>query len=108
MFGSTPKYAQNVLIKDGSIGLSSHHGIHGQNNEGVTIDNVHVHSFETHGIEMSGFSNLNLNNVEIGPSSVQAFLTGEYGFARWTLQRLERLQTDANPTKQQELDEVFP
>ena len=45
--GSHPQYASDVVIKDDSIGLSSHHGIHGHNNDDVTIPNVHVHSFET-------------------------------------------------------------
>ena len=75
-FGSDPQYANNVVIKNGVIGLSSHHGIHGQGNDGVTIENVHVHSFETHGVQMSDFRNLKMSNVEIGPSSTVAFLTG--------------------------------
>merc|ERR1719283_457884 len=82
MFGAHPQYASNVLIKDGSIGLSSHHGIHGQNNDDVTILNVHVHSFETHGIEMS-----------------------EYGNARFTLQKLERLRDSVDTAL---MEDVFP
>ena len=75
-FGMNPKYANNVVIKDGSIGLSSHHGVHGHFNRNVTIQNVHVHSFETHGVQMSYFKNLNIENVEIGPSSTIAYLKG--------------------------------
>ena len=48
IYGTSPIYPSNVVIRDGSIGLSSHHGIHGQNNNKITIENVHIHSFETH------------------------------------------------------------
>ena len=75
-FGTSPVFANNVVIKDGSIGLSSHHGIHGHSNDRVTVSNVHVHSFETHGVQMSDFRNLKMDNVEIGPSSTIAFLNG--------------------------------
>ena len=75
-FGSEPVYASSVVIKDGAIGLSSHHGIHGHFNDDITIENVHIFDFETHGIEMSQFSNLKMRNIEIGPSSTVAFLNG--------------------------------
>ena len=75
-FGMTPKYANNVHIKNGDIGLSSHHGIHGHFNHNVTITDVHVYGFETHGIQMSYFKDLTIENVEIGPSSTVAYLKG--------------------------------
>ena len=96
IFGTDPKYATNTIIKNGKIGLSSHHGIHGQGNENILIENVHVYNFETHGIQFSAFNNIKLKNVEIGPSSNIAYLTGEYGYARFTLQRLERIKNDPN------------
>jgi len=104
-FGAEPVFASNVVIKDGSIGLSSHHGIHGHSNEHVTIENVHIHSFETHGVQMSHFHGLKMTDVEIGPSSTTAFLKAEYGFARWTLQRLTRI---ANDEEQAVNTDAFP
>merc|ERR1719242_1631775 len=92
MFGSNPQYATNVVIKNGNVGLSSHHGIHGHHNRDITIENVHVYDFESHGIQMSHFMNLNMKNVEIGPSSTRAYLKGEYAYARWILQKLERIR----------------
>ena len=100
-FGMDPKYASNVVIRDGSIGRSSHHGIHGHNNADVTIENVHIHSFETHGVQMSYFEGLKMKNVEIGPSSKMAYLKGEYGYARWTVASLERIE-------ESEYNDIFP
>ena len=75
-FGMEPKYANNVVIKNGNIGLSSHHGIHGHYNKDVVIEDVHIYDFETHGVQMSYFENLTMKNVEIGPSSTVAYLKG--------------------------------
>ena len=91
-FGMEPKYANNVVIKNGNIGLSSHHGIHGHYNKDVVIEDVHIYDFETHGVQMSYFENLKMKNVEIGPSSTVAYLSGEYGYARWTVASLERIR----------------
>merc|ERR1719447_843036 len=91
-FGFDPKFANNVVIKNGNIGLSSHHGIHGHYNKDVVIEDVHIYDFETHGVQMSYFENLKMKNVEIGPSSTIAYLKGEYAYARWTVQALERIQ----------------
>ena len=76
VFGSSPVFASNVVIRNGNIGLSSHHGIHGHYNKDVVIENVHIYDFETHGVQMSYFENLKMSNVEIGPSSNVAYLKG--------------------------------
>ena len=102
IFGTNPVYANNVVIRNGNVGLSSHHGIHGHGNTGVLIEDVHVYDFETHGIQLSAFEGVTLRNVEIGPSSSIAYLNGEYGYARFTLQRLERIAQSGN------MNDVFP
>ena len=97
IFGANPKFPNNIIIKNGIVGLSSHHGVHGQGNQNVLIQNVHVRDFETHGIELSAFKDVVLRNVNIGPSSNIAYLNGEYTYARFTIQRLDRIKKD--PTK---------
>ena len=78
IFGTDPQFASNVVIKNGKIGLSSHFGIHGQGNINILIENIHVHSFETHGIEMSAFTDITIRDVDIGPASDIAYLKGIY------------------------------
>ena len=87
-FGSDPKSASNVVIRDGTIGLSSHFGIHGNYNSKVVIEDVVVKGFEVHGIQLNGFDDVSIRNVEVGPSSTIAYLTGEYGHMRYILDRL--------------------
>ena len=38
--------ATNVIIKNGKLGRSSHHAIHGNNNVGVTLSNLDISDFE--------------------------------------------------------------
>ena len=54
----------------------------------VRIEDVHVHSFETHCIEMSYFSELMMRDLEIRlvDGGSVAFLSGEYDYARWLLE----------------------
>ena len=91
MFGAEPHFATNVVIKNGIIGLSSHHGIHGNNNGGITIHDVKVKNFQTHGIQLNGFEQLNMKNVDIGPSSQRVYLNGNYGQLRLLLPKMAKI-----------------
>ena len=42
--------AQNVQIKNGTLGLTSHHGIHGNLAKNITIENLHIKDFEVGGL----------------------------------------------------------
>ena len=90
-FGSHPQYASNVLSKDGSIGLLSHHGLHGHNNDSVMIRNVHVHGFEATGIEKSELINMKLWSVELEASAKRAFLKADWLKSTRDALRFERV-----------------
>lgn len=60
--------ANNFKIRDGILGLSSHSGIHGNDNNNVKIINVHVRDFETTGVQLNGASNVYMERVEVGPA----------------------------------------
>ena len=95
-FGSDPKFAQNVVIKDGTIGLTSHHGIHGNYNKNLQLLNLKVQRFETHGIQLNGFENVEISNVDVGPTSTRVYLRAEYGHMRMVLPRLRKI-AEENP-----------
>merc|ERR1712129_555811 len=59
-FGATPTFAKHIIIKNGILGQSSHHNIHGHYNHDVTVENVHCRDFETHGIQFNGFDGITL------------------------------------------------
>jgi len=94
-FGSDPIYPSRVTIKNGVLGLSSHHAIHGNWNHDIVVQDVHVKDFQTHGIQFNGFTNLDIINCEIGPSSDMAYLNGNYGHLRLILPILENVAEQA-------------
>ena len=90
-FGANPVFANNVEIKNGKLGLTSHHGIHGNGNKYVNIHDIEIFNFETHGIQLNGFENIILKDIEIHDSSQIAYLRAEYGHARQILPRIKLL-----------------
>ncbi len=62
-FGSGITSAKNVVIKNGTIGLSAHHGIHGNGNENITVQNVDFVGYEVGAIALNGVDGLTVTNV---------------------------------------------
>jgi len=91
LFGTDPVFATDVTIRNGVIGLSAHHGIHGNNNERVVIEDIIVRDFQTHGIQLNGFDDVVLRNTEIGPSVERAYLNGNYGQFRLLLPTFHKI-----------------
>ena len=55
---------------------------------------MHVHSFQTHGVQLNGFHGLIIKDTEIGPSSERAFLNGNYGQMRLLLPTMAKIAMD--------------
>mmetsp|Transcript_26979 Transcript_26979/g.44251 ORF Transcript_26979/g.44251 Transcript_26979/m.44251 type:complete len:991 (-) Transcript_26979:547-3519(-) len=95
-FGPYMTYANNVEIKNGIIGLSSHHGIHANGFNNLYIHDVTVQHFEVAGMAMNGFIGLKIENCEIGPVFTHVPVLGVYTQARIMLPRLRKVAED-NP-----------
>jgi len=98
-FGSDPVFPARVTIKNGVLGLSSHHAIHGNWNEDIVIENVRAMNFQTHGIQLNGFTGLTVRNVEIGPSVDIAYLNGNYAHMRLIMPTLKKVAEDSDTQK---------
>ncbi len=61
-FGTEIDSAKNVTIRNGTIGRSSHHGIHGNGNERVTISNVDFDGYEVGAVALNGVDGLRIEN----------------------------------------------
>jgi len=61
-FGTEIDSAKNVTIRNGTIGRSSHHGIHGNANEHVTIKNVNFDGYEVGAVALNGVDGLRIEN----------------------------------------------
>eukprot|EP01083_Nonionella_stella_P034077 93279_1 len=83
------KYPENIVIKNGVLGLTSHHGIHGNNNRNVEIKAMKIIDFEVAGISMNGFHGLRIEDVQVGPNYQQIPVTPQYAHGRFMLQRLQ-------------------
>lgn len=62
-FGDEIDPAKNVTILNGTLGLSAHHGIHGNGNENVTVANVDFVDYEVGAIALNGVDGLTVTNV---------------------------------------------
>ena len=90
-FGPYLKAASNVVIKNGIIGLASHHGVHGNDASEVTLQNLRVYDFDVAGIQLNGFNGANIVDCDIGPSASNIPVTGRYLHARVLLRRYAHL-----------------
>jgi len=95
-FGAFLTTTKNVLIKNGVLGLSSHHGIHGNGASDIVIEDLTIKDFEVAGIALNGFTNVVIQNVEVGPSYKESPVLGVYTQARLMLPRLRKVIED-NP-----------
>jgi hypothetical protein len=82
-FGSTIQFPNKVLVHNGTLALSSHHGIHGNKMENVVIYNVDFKDFEVAGIALNGTNNSIINNVNILGTSTNIKVLSTYSSARF-------------------------
>ena len=80
---NTFKSAKNILIRNGILGKSSHHGIHGNANNNIIINNLEITDFEVAGIALNGTNLGILNNINIHDSSKNVPVLATYSAARF-------------------------
>lgn len=59
---------KNVVIKNGKMGKTSHHAIHGNDASYVVIKDLIMYDFEVAGVHFNGGSHITIENCVIGPS----------------------------------------
>lgn len=64
----TGSSASRTIISGGTLGLSSHAGIHGNGNTDVVVEDVFVNNFEVAGIQFNGGDNVAIVASTVGPS----------------------------------------
>ena len=62
-FGSKIKRADNCIIKDGVLGRSSHHSIHGNLASNIIIKNITAYDYEVGIIGLNGVRNIYIDHV---------------------------------------------
>ena len=64
-FGNIFSNCNNIIIKNGTLGLSSHHGIHGNNSTNLIFENLKIIDYEVGGISLNGCSNIVSEHIEL-------------------------------------------
>ena len=81
----------DVLITNGKIGFSSHHGIHGNNCTNLILDNLTIYDFEVCGIALNGSQNAILNNITIRDNLQKVPLNATYSQTRFLRKHLKNI-----------------
>ena len=85
-FGTLIACAQKIIIANGSLGLSSHHGLHGNNNKKVLLEHLDINDFEIAGIALNGSDGLIVKQVNIGPNRQDVPVLATYSAGRFAVQ----------------------
>ena len=101
-FGPDPVVVNNIEIRNGILGRTSHFAIHGNFPTSIKFEDLKIEGFVTHGLQLNGWENLEMNNIDVGPSSEIEYLKGDYGHARILAQRLERIEDELLGTDESE------
>lgn len=91
-FGGFLKAAKNVTIKNGTIGLSSHHGIHGNNNWNVLLEDIVFENFEVGACALNRVKNLMVVNCRIRKSRTDVPVLGIFSAGRFLRPYLNALE----------------
>jgi len=96
-FGTTVSYANYCKIMNGTIGLTSHHSIHGNNNNNIIISNVTMNNFEVAGIGLNDGDNIIIENCTIGPSFNDVPIKGHFAYVVNAERKLKEIKgSDSN------------
>lgn len=115
-FGAVLRSAKNCMIKNGKIGLSSHHGIHGNDCDEVLLHNLQFEDFEVAAISLNGCNGLYMKNVNALKSNDDVPVLGTYSAARFVERFVKMVQAmtlstteldDAMGTLKADMEEAF-
>jgi len=101
-FGNSIKSAEMVKICNGTIGLSSHHGIHGNDNTNVVLEDLNIQNYEQAGIALNGAVNVGIINVQVGKNSRNVFVNSRYSQGRAMRTKLKAYIAHLQATRQRE------
>ena len=96
-FGATIQSATNLTIENGTIGRSSHHGIHGNGNRNVQIKNVDFVDFEVAALALNGVEGLEVVN-STARNREDVPVIGTFSNARFIAPYLDWLVMTGSPT----------
>lgn len=97
-FGNVLKSAKNTLIKNGTLGLSSHHGIHGNDCDQIMLYNLQILNFEVAAVSLNGSNHLYMKNVNAVQNRKDVPVLATYSQSRFVKRFVKMLQSMASST----------
>lgn len=103
-FGDYVVAANHVVIRNGRLGRSAHHGIHGNGNSDITLENLIIEDFEVAGVSCNAIRQLSMHRVTIERSRADVPVNGRFSAAINLLRLVdinlgEKAATDFLPLK---------
>ena len=83
------KSACRVVVKNGCLGFSSHHGIHGNGASKVLIEDLRIKEFTVSPISLNGGHDIVIRKIKAGPNRHNVPVLGTYSAANFTVQLAE-------------------
>ena len=106
-FGDELVSASRTIIRNGTIGLTSHYGIHGNNNSYIYVEHVNFIDFEVGAIAINKCDNLSIQNCVIDGSNFEMPLESAFSHAVFANQFLDRTLAVNCPSQTSEQVEIY-
>ena len=85
-----------VVVRNGLLGLSSHHGIHGVGCSDVLIENLRISNFEIAGIHLNGATRVLVRETSVGPTRRDVPVNAMYSNAKFALPHITALKAETS------------
>jgi len=98
------KYAHNVIIKNGTLGRSSHHGIHGNNNSNIQMYDMTIKDWEVASIGLNALQSGVIKNCTVSGIEHDVPFTGLFADMNMALIQLQLLKNEGDMGAQGYID----
>ena len=88
---------KNILIHNGSIGLSAHSAIHGNGPQNVVVKNITCYDYEQAGIQINGGEAIYLKNIQLERNSRDSLVRATYSQGKFIRSFLRRIVAAGDP-----------
>lgn len=82
-FGDVLDSASEVIVSNGTIGLSSHHGVHGNNNINILFQSLVFRDYEVAAISLNGSKDVVLDQVKLLGNDIKVPVLGTFSSLRF-------------------------
>ena len=86
--------ASRVLVTGGTLGVSSHHGIHANVSDNVVLYNIIMNEFEVAGVALNGTTNGILSKLTLNGITNEIRVLSSYPQALFLRRKMETITTD--------------